>query len=235
MKIHRFFINFDFKEKLIKIENHELANQIKNVLRLKIGDTIVLCNGQNQEAECLILNISDKKMELEILKLFKNQNEPESEVTLYCSILKRENFEWVVQKAVEVGIKKIIPLICARTIKLNLKTERFHKIIREAAEQSGRGILSEITEPQNFNAAVIALEENQINLFFDLNGQNFDQIKSKTANFKKIGIFIGPEGGWDKDEQGLAEKNNFLSVKLSNLTLRAETAAVIASYLSVYL
>jgi 16S rRNA (uracil1498-N3)-methyltransferase len=149
------------------------------------------------------------------------------QVILYCSIIKRENFELMAQKATEVGVKEIVPLLSSRTIKLNIKSERVEKIIKEASEQSGRGKVPELHPPMTFKDALEHAKSNDLNLFFDPSGKIFSPLTQE----KKIGVFIGPEGGWDEDEIGLARAQNFQIVSLGKLVLRAETAAIVASFL----
>ena len=148
-------------------------------------------------------------------------------------VLKKENFEWAVQKAVEVGVKEITPIITARTVKLGLNKDRLKKIIKEAAEQSGRGILPKLNEAIIFDEAIKSAKENDLNLFFNIGGKN---VQHSMSNISKIGIFIGPEGGWDEEEIKKAQSSNgFTIVGLGKTILRAETAAVIASYQTVNL
>jgi|SRR3989344_1171475 len=227
MKLHRFIGGFDFTNKFIKISDQELLNQLRNVLRLKIGETIILNNGADNDALAIIRDSNKEFIEIEILEINKNQNEPQKEARLFCSILKKENFELVVQKATEVGVKQITPIICKRTIKLNLREDRLEKIIKEAAEQSSRGIIPILKATINFENAVKDLNNNGI--LFDKSGERFNPLNltSKIQN-----IFIGPEGGWDTSELELARSLKFKIVSLSSLTFRAETAAIVASYLS---
>ena len=237
MAIQRFFGNFDFfKEEInkkIEISDKNIIHQIKNVLRLKIGDEIVLCDGKLNEAKSKIADFGKNNLKLEMIDIIRNNNEPEKDVILYCAILKKENFELVVQKAVEIGVKKIIPIITKRTVKLNLKYDRLEKIIKEAAEQSGRGILPVLHKAIDFKKAVEVAEQNNINLFFDISGKKITENQLK-LNQEKIGLFIGPEGGWETGELEFAKENNFKILNLGKLTLRAETAAIIASYISLY-
>ena len=134
----------------------------------------------------------------------------------------------------EVGVKEITPIITARTVKLGLNKERLEKIIKEAAEQSGRGILPRLNEAMDFDRAVdLAKNSNDLNLFFNIDGKN---VQHSMSNISKIGIFIGPEGGWDEEEIKKAQSSNgFTIVGLGKTILRAETAAVIASYQTVNL
>ncbi|MCL5017335.1 MAG: 16S rRNA (uracil(1498)-N(3))-methyltransferase [Patescibacteria group bacterium] len=226
MRLNRFFGNFDLNGKVAGTSDKELINQLRNVLRLKVGEEIILCDGKLNEAECSIESLDKNEATFKILKTEKNKKELEWEIVLYCSILKKENFELAVQKAVELGVKRIIPVIASRTVKLGLKRDRLDKIIKEAAEQSGRGILPILSDYVGFNDAVSDALLNDLNIFFDLGGVSLGQIKDDISKCKNIGIFIGPEGGWDESEIGLAIKNRFKIASLSPFTLRAETAVI---------
>jgi 16S rRNA (uracil1498-N3)-methyltransferase len=245
MRLHRFIGNFstlggsasggDFSQSRFKIYDEEILKQAKNVLRLKKGDSLILADGKLNEAVVRIAESDKKFLEVEILERNVNKNEPERHGILYCSILKRENFEWVVQKATEVGIKEIAPVISSRTVKLGLKEERLEKIIKEAAEQSGRGVLPILRQAVKFSEALENAKQNDLNLFFEIGGQLLDMAELREMKFKKIGIFIGPEGGWSPEEvEAIAsltkEDKNFKLRGLGKLTLRAETAAVAASW-----
>ena len=232
MKLHRFIGNFDLSKKEMSINDTDFINQAKNVLRLKIGDKLILCDGNLKEAVAEIVNLNKEFAELKILETYKNKNEPEKNVILYCSILKKENFELAVQKAVEVGVKEIVPIITTRTVKLGLNKDRLEKIIKEAAEQSGRGFLPVLGEPINFDEALKSAKENGLNLFFQA---GYPPLGHSMSKFEKIGIFVGPEGGWTEGEIKIAQSNGFTIVGLGKTILRAETAAAIASYLTVNL
>ena len=229
MRRHRFIGNFDLLKKKLRIDDKELVSQIRNVLRLKPGDEVLLADGKLNEARARIVNLKNDFLEVEIEEVFKNENEPKTNVILYCSILKRENFELVVQKATEIGVKEITPLLCARTVKLDFKHERLEKIIKEAAEQSGRGIVPTLCKPAKLEDALRSAEKNDLNVFFDAGGAKPDQKEFTWA--KKIGVFVGPEGGWDPEEIELAKRHACKILNLGKLTLRAETAAIIASYI----
>jgi len=235
MRLHRFIGNFDLNKDNFKIFDEEILNQTKNVLRLKKGDSFILADGRLNEAVVKIVELDKKFMEVEILEQTINKNEPETYGILYCSILKRENFELVCQKATEGGIKEIIPLISARTVKLGFKKERLEKIVREAAEQSGRGILPILREPEKFSEALKSAEQNDLNLFFEMDSPLLNKEDLKTEENKKIGIFIGPEGGWSEEElkmvkNEVGKSDKFKMSGLGKTTLRAETAAIVASW-----
>jgi len=138
MHCHRFVVTDDFNNKYLRIFNPQILNQWQKVLRFKPGEQVILVNGLNQEAVAKIISLNNEFAEVEILEARDNKSEPKIDTILYCSILKKENFEWIAQKATEIGVKEIVPLITKRTIKLNLNKERLEKIISEAAEQSSR-------------------------------------------------------------------------------------------------
>lgn len=231
MRLHRFAVADDFSNKYIRISNGDILNQWLRVLRLEPNDEVILINGQNKEARVKLLEINKDFAQGEILEIKDNDSEPLLYTTLYCSLLKKDNFEWVIQKATEVGIKEIVPLITKHTIKLNINRNRLEKIAQEAAEQSGRGTIPLINNPIHFKIALSFAQNNDLNLFFDPTGNTFRKYLIK--NKHKIGVFIGPEGGWDEEEIILAKNNNCIIASLGKLILRAETAAIIASYLVI--
>ncbi len=242
MRLHRFFGDFDLaptpnlvwglKQKSLQISDRDFLHQTRDVLRLKKGEEIILVDGRGQEAEAKIIEYNKDFVAVEVLAIKQNQNEPGRRVLLYCSILKREHFELVAQKATEVRASEIVPIICQYTVKTGLKYDRLRKIIKEAAEQSGRGILPILHEALIFSEAVKEAENNNINLFFDRRGEKFTTCHVVNLKKNKIGVFIGPEGGWSKEEIAAAKKAGFKIASLGKLTLRAESAAIVAVYLA---
>ena len=236
MKIYRFIGNFNLEIGRAKIQDAEMWHKAKNVLRLNISEKIILSDGKNQEAMSKIVGFGKNLVEVEVLEINENKNESSVYGILYCSILKRENFEWVVQKATECGIKEIVPVVSARTVKFGIKEDRFRKIILEAGEQSGRGELPILREPLKFNEALKNAGQNDLNLFFEMNYPVLSQADFSGLESKRAGIFIGPEGGWSPQEldaiklKAGADKK-FKLAGLGKLTLRAETAAVVASWM----
>lgn len=233
MRLHRFIGNFSLEQDHFKIHDEEVLNQVRNVLRFKEGDSLILADGKLNEAVAKITGIDKKFIEVEALERSVNKKESAVYGILYCSILKRENFEWVCQKATECGIKEIVPVISARTVKLGFKKERLEKIIREAAEQSGRGELPVLAEAVKFEPAIEKARENDLNLFFEMDSPMIG--KEQIGKAGKVGIFIGPEGGWSEEELELVKNeagksDKFKMAGLGRTTLRAETAAVVASW-----
>ena len=232
MKIHRFIGDFNVRLGSLKLQDRELLNQFRSVLRLKVGEKLILCYGRRNEGTAEIKEYGKDYVEVEIKEAGVNKNEPEKQVTLYCAILKRENFELVVQKATEVGVKEIVPIITKRTVKLDIRKERLEKIIKEAAEQSGRGIIPILHESIDFEKAIKGINDKNANFLFDISGKEFN---SYTTNYLlHTTSWIGPEGGWTSQELETAKTADFEIVCLGKTTLRAETAAIIGSYLAIH-
>lgn len=237
MRLHRFFLPFSATDNFLIITDQEIVNQIKNVLRLKDGDEILIFNGE-EERKGTIEEIAKNAIRIILKEEVINLREPKIKVKLFCSLLKKDNFELVVQKATEVGVKEIYPIISKRTVKFDFKKERMDKIIKEASEQSMRISLPILHQTISFQEALKESSQNQLNVFCDLSSPLFSEILKEKLISKKIdslGVFIGPEGGWSEEEIHLAKDNNFLMVKLSDLVFRSETAAIIAVYLFSHL
>ncbi|MFA6476058.1 MAG: RsmE family RNA methyltransferase [Candidatus Paceibacterota bacterium] len=230
MRQNRFYIEGELEGPLIELADLGVLNQLKNVLRSKIGDEIIIFNGRGVEYQARIKDFKKGSVELELIKRELRKAEG-PEVCLYLAILKKENFELAVQKAVESGVNKIIPIITERTVKLGLKTERLNLIIKEATEQSGRAFLPELGVVINFDEAVrVAQASKDLNIFCDLT-ESGDKKILQTSN--KINVFVGPEGGWSEGEQKLARSAEFNFYSLGEYVLRAETSAIVASWLAV--
>jgi len=229
MKQHRFIGNFNLHQRTLTLDDQKLVHQMHEVLKLQVGEELILCDGKLREARARITALNKRRGEVTVLGVNELKNEPGAKTTLYCAILKNNNFDLVAEKATEVGVQKIVPIITERTVKLNLKTERIRKIMKEAAEQCGRGMVPQCEEPMKFPDALNHAAHNNINIIFDPTAN--DQLPTSNFQLPEIGIFIGPEGGWTKEEMRRARKQNCKILSLGFLTFRAETAAIIAAYL----
>ncbi len=226
MRLHRFYLKDIEKQGDLWITNDiGFIHQLKNVFRAKIGQNILVFNELIGEVELKLENISKKDMSFVFIRQsreVKISKGNKRQVCLYMSIIKNHNFELVLEKAVELGVDKIIPIITERTIKNNLNMDRLNKIIIEATEQSWRMGLLKIEKPVNLtdvefnnaNEKVFGSIEGKVNLF------NHD---SKND----IDIFVGPEGGFSDQEISLLTKNNVKAVCINENVLRAETAAIV--------
>ena len=227
MKIHRFIGGFDLREGDYIITDEDITHQIWDVLKLKPGERIVLCDGNMNEGIAVIGEKKSPGILVNIESVAVNTNEPDRHVTLYCAILKNENFELVCQKATEAGISELVPLITERTVKLNLRSERLGKIIREAAEQSGRGRVPALRPAMKLLDAIKNVARSTMRICFDVSGTEVSEITGHG-----IAVFIGPEGGWSEPELALFRGNDFSISSLGPRMLRAETAAIVAAWLA---
>ena len=194
---------------------------------------MLLADGKGAEAVCRIIEMSREGLECEIEERVGNDREPALEVALYLAVLRRENFEWAVEKATEAGARRIVPLISRRTVKLGLNVERLKKIAREAAEQSGRAKVPEISKAVELGAALA--QASGPNFLFEPGYPPFRSFEARIKKAEGIGLWIGPEGGWAPEEVRAAEEAKFLLAGLGKLVLRAETAAAVAVFEAVSL
>lgn len=215
MKIHRF---------IGKIEDPEITKQIRNVLKLKPGEQVILSDGMGHDTLLEITAVA-KKIEYKTLKNLEPVK-PTRRVSLYLAILKKENFEWAVQKTVEAGVCRIIPVITERTIKTGLNFARLEKIMLEASEQSGRSVVPVLSPTMNFKDALKDGENAEEKIIFHLHHDLYTPDKDS----QNISIFVGPEGGFTDKEITLAKGAGYTVASLGQLTLRGETAALIATY-----
>ncbi len=229
MKIHRFIDSaFNLDTATIIVTKPETINQWVNVLRIKIGEIIVVCDGSGFESEATIKNISKGSIEITLKGKILNMTEPRRKVTLYAAVLKKENFELVVQKSAEVGVAKIIPVLTERTIKQNVRLDRLTKIAEEAAEQSGRAVVPQVSEPTSFISAITEAIQNGAVYFLDLTAtEPFSKLVSGNS---PVSIFIGPEGGFTDVEISEARNLGAKPASLGSSILRGETAAIVATW-----
>jgi 16S rRNA (uracil1498-N3)-methyltransferase len=223
MRKDRFFIDTKIEKGKLEISEKEIFHQLKDVLRKGVGERIILFNGNGIEVEAEIKKFLKDRVEVEILKIERPEREPKIFVSLFCSVLKKSNFELVVQKATEIGVGEIVPILSKNTVKTGLNFKRLEKIVKESAEQSKRVTLPKIESILTFKEATEKAKNFDLKILFDISGKNLSFLKRKVEN---IAIFIGPEGGWDKSEIELAKKENFEILNLGKLNLRSETAAI---------
>lgn len=230
---HRFYIKQDLSEEQIIINDTNFCHQIIRVLKFKPPENIVLFNGDGQEVFAVIAEARPKQIIVKVTERQANQNEPKVKITLYISTIKRDNLEWVAQKVTEVGAFSIVPITTERTVKLGLNRTRLKTIIKEAAEQSGRAILPTLGEPINFAEALAEVRKFDVAVLFDKSGRLFPDLMPN-VKFKSAAILIGPEGGFSSIEVQAVKTTGAIVASLGQLTLRAETAAVVASYLATH-
>ncbi len=235
MRYHRFFVAPQMLlGRFAKIDDLEIIKQISKVLRLQINDEVILLDGDGFEYVVRLLKISPKEVQGEILKRHINPNEPLLKIALFQSLIKKDNFEWALQKCTEVGVKSFVPIRCERTEKENINILRANKILREAAEQSGRAIVPKLEEAQDFARALRrAALLRAPNIILHPQGELIKDFY-KHKDFLEVNIFVGPEGGFTDAEIDLvlelrAEGKDVHVISLGSRILRAETAGLVAA------
>lgn len=209
----------------------EEAAHIKRVLRMQAGDEMIVSPGDGTDYLCRLLDLPGCVAQIE--ETAENGNEPKCELVLFQGIIKNEKMDYAVQKAAEIGVARIVPVICGRTVvkiesekeKKN-KQERWQRIAREACKQCGRSKVPMVDEPTEFREAVKMFSKLETKLVA-YEEEKTKSISSAVVKSKSTGYFIGPEGGIEPGEYSLLTENGGISVSLGKRILRAETAAVV--------
>ncbi|MDB5239219.1 MAG: hypothetical protein JWO00_554 [Candidatus Parcubacteria bacterium] len=234
MRLHRFFIAETIGGKAeISVSSAELAHQMSHVFRLGKGDHIILFDGSGSDSECEILEIGKETLKFRVVSSEASRYMPSRKVYLYAAIVKKGNFEFIVEKATELGVTDIIPVMAERSEKKSLNEERLTKIAVEASEQSGRGSVPKIHGITSLGDSINhAKKETDTQEAFHTEGEPFDSaVVSKTG---AVAIFIGPEGGWSPSELELFHAQCIDVACLGAQVLRAETAVIAALSVVVF-
>ncbi len=229
-KLHRFIGPYQLGEGIMRLDDAALEHQMRSVLKLAPGEVVIIGDGEGREAHCRIVNYQRGAVMVEGVSIGRSLGEPQLRTTLYLSILKADHFELAAAHAAEVGVTRIVPLLTARTVKSGIRHERLQRIVREAAELAGRGAVPEVKEPLTLERAWHDAAANDVNFFFDPSGKPFNGV---AKSVRAAGLFIGPEGGWDDRELEEVARIGLRIVTLGPLVFRAQTAAMIATYLVV--
>ncbi len=240
---HRFFLPLtSFNGDLIRF-GKEVTHQIRDVLRLDVGQPVIALDNFGHEFWVTLLQVDVEGVVGRIDDTRVANGEPAYWLALFLGLTQREKFEWMLQKCTEVGASSFIPVVTERSLvqdegSVIKKHERWNRILREAAEQSGRGRIPELQSPLHFQKAMReACKENDTVLFLweGEHGRNMRQALNKLtqpgAKTQRLACFIGPEGGFSSSEVDLAVKSGALPVTLGPRILRMETAAVVATAL----
>ena len=229
-------------EKSAKLGAEE-TRHLRDVLRLYNGDEIYVFNGAGREFHCAVETVTRDSTDLVVIAEVEPAR-PESplHLTLAIALLKGEKFDLVIQKATELGVKRIVPLTTERAeVRLRdsddakKRVARWQRIALEAAKQTGRACVPEVTAPLTFNSLLMMLamdeKKSPINatrlMFSEREGGSFSEVTNSAAEQPgEVVALVGPEGGWTDEEIGLAREGGWEIVTLGGRTLRAETAAI---------
>ena len=228
----RFFVE-SVESDVIHITGDD-ARHIALSLRMKIGEHLVICDGKGREADAEILQVLPELVVLNATNPRDSVAEPKTEVVLYQALPKFDKLEYIVQKSVELGVSKIVPVLSSRCISrpdektMKKKLERLRKIAEEAAKQSGRGKIPEIGELLTYKNAVLEMSKAETPiLFFEHAQYPLREIMEKRTG-GTITMMVGCEGGFSDDEANFAAEHGALIASLGPRILRCETAPVAA-------
>ena len=233
--MYRFFVPVvNVYETEIRIIGDDI-NHIKNVLRMTSGEKVVVSCGQGTDYYCIIENIQETGITLRIEEKKAAVTELPVRIVLFQALPKLDKMELVIQKAVELGASEVVPVRSARcVVKLDARREekklvRWRTIAESAAKQSGRGILPEIHDIMDFDKALeYAKELDTVLIPYELceTMAESEQAIQEAAGRQSIGIFIGPEGGFERSEVELASICGAVPISLGKRILRTETAGL---------
>jgi len=222
----------------------DVTHQLRHVLRLRPGDRIAVLDDQGFLYEVVLTVLTRWEATGQVVARRPAGGEPAIHITLYQAVLKGDRFEWVLQKGTELGVTAFVPVLAARCVIRNAddimrKLPRWRRIIREAAEQSGRGRLPRLMEPMAF-ADVCQQAKTRWGLWLMAWEEEQNQgLKTVLAERNhqasgRIQLLTGPEGGFSETEALSAQACGIKSVTLGSRILRAETASIVAATIILY-
>jgi len=203
---------------------------ITRVLRLGPGDPITVFDEKSFEYEGRIKNISTRNIEVEVLDSRRAGAEPELELNLFQSILKGNKMDRVVRETTQLGVSGIFPVVSQRTlVRSTAKVARWNRIALESTKQCGRTTPPRVAEPADFASSLDAASGSETRIILHENPTDSlgNYMASRDRRAGSINIFVGPEGGFSKEEISLARENGYAPLGLGKRILRAETASVV--------
>ncbi len=232
--MHRFFVNPDqIEEYRITIVGNDV-NHIKNVLRMHKNDEIIICDGHGSNYYCIIKDIESDNIVADVKSKEISETELKGKIYLFQGLPKQGKMELIIQKAVELGVHEIIPVVTSRSVvkikKQNAakKLARWNKISESAAKQSGRGIMPIVNDIMDYDEALVYAQKMDTTIVPYENADNINETKAlvSSLDMKSIGVFIGPEGGFSLDEVDKAKQQGANIITLGKRILRTETAGL---------
>ena len=207
------------------VEGNEF-HHMTDVLRHKVGYKTILCDNSGYDFYATIERIEKNYAVCRIDEKVKNPTETEKDISLYICAIKSEKMDLAIQKAVELGVKRIIPVISQLTNEKNVRIERLERIIMEASKQCGRASLCKISNPKSFDNVLIDMTKSQSAI---MAYENEDKTMLRDLDLKdkqSIALLVGSEGGFTKEEVEKAKENGIEVFSLGKRILRAETASI---------
>ncbi len=212
----------------------EDARHIALALRMKTGERVTVCDSAGRDYQCVIREISPERVLLGVQEVAVSAGEPGVEITLYQAMPKGDKLETIIQKAVELGACRIVPVLTRRCVSrpdeksMRRKLERYNKISLEAAKQCGRGCVPEVGELTEFRTAVGRMKNDPLAIFFYENADGPLRNALPACLPDRMSILVGSEGGFEPQEAQYAAENGLIPASLGSRILRCETAPLAA-------
>ena len=240
--MYQFFVeDVQISEKDVIIEGSDV-NHIKNVLRMKCGEKIRISSTSGRNFYCEIAEFSGEIVRADILEELEENTELPNQIYLFQGLPKSDKMELIIQKAVELGVHGIIPVSMKNCVvklddkKAVSKVNRWQEIAKSAAKQSKRSLIPAVELPMSYKLAVERAKGLDVVLVPYENERGMQATREVMEGIKpgqSIGIFIGPEGGFDSSEIELVKDNSHL-ISLGNRILRTETAGLATLAMLIY-
>ena len=249
--MRRLFVPFPLRETTVRLTG-QLAHRLLRVLRMQVGDAVILFDPQGSEWRATITAIDHDAVALRLDEPLCADREHPIDLWLFQGLAKGEKMDFIVQKATELGVASIVPMLTRRTVvrldadRAAAKQARWQRIAQSAAEQCGAIKVPQVHPPLPFRQAVTeAARTDAFLLFYEAAEEPLAEAletfrHSSPANSSlskrvgKIALMIGPEGGFDPDEVSLAQRHGARIVSLGKRILRTETASIVAVALVLY-
>ncbi len=222
---HFFYISPDNISKNCFTLDAEETHHVLNVLRLQVDDEIWLLDGVGIAYRGIIKN-NGQEVSGEIIAESPGFSEPKVKMHLAVGLIKKDRFEWLLEKAVECGALSITPLLLDRCLKKSLNLERSQKIVRTAAKQCGRSRFPKLNEPTSLDNYLN--DKSDLTVCLQSEGETSLTTWQREKSPNKVSVLIGPEGDFSENEMNVIRDNNINIVSLGNRRLRTETAAITA-------
>ena len=242
--MYHFFVTEDqIGEETVVIRGSDV-NHIRNVLRMRQGEPLFISGGEGTGYECEICHIGTDQVMARILSRSDRTGELPARLHLFQGLPKGDKMELVIQKAVELGVSEVIPVITRRTIvkldkkKVEAKTARWNAVAESAAKQSGRGVIPVVRGVLSFKEALAYAGPFPVKISAYERAEGMKTLREQLGRIRPgmdAGIFIGPEGGFEEEEISGAESAGAVPVSLGRRILRTETAGLMVLSVAGYL
>lgn len=214
------------------------ALHIAKALRMRPGEALTLCDGKGTDFDGVLETVTDRQVTVRITASRPSQAEPTLAVILYQGLPKGDKMDWIIQKAVELGVTAVVPVATRRSVarlegKADKKQERWQRIAAEAAGQCGRGMLPSVERPLSWSQALSRLSGEPALVFYEGGGRPLRELV--TPSTRRLSVLIGPEGGFDPEEIDVFRRQGGGVATLGPRILRCETAPLAALTLLMHL